>query len=463
MEGDVVVLKNRAALAEEAARRFATACRAAVSARGRFVVALSGGSTPLPVYRRLGEPPYRDDVPWEAVHLVWGDERHVPPSDSESNYGRARAALIDRVPIPASRVHPVPTDLPPEESAAAYSRELEEILGAEPIDLVLLGMGADGHVASIFPGTAAQYSPRRGAVAQWVPGLQSWRVSLTLAEINLARSVVVLVAGSTKAAAVADLRTGASGLPAARVRPAGGLTWLLDRDAASGPGLADLKHVAARAAVDEIQPGMIVGLGTGSTVRCVLDELARDLAAGRLAGVRGIATSDATTARASTLGIPLTTLDQHSRPDLAIDGADEIDGNLDLIKGGGGALLREKIVAKAARRFVVVADFGKKVDLLGTTVPLPIEVVPFGWTTHLEAIGAMGANASLRRTDQGTPYVTDGGHYILDCRFKAGIDDAAAVDIALRRPGVVETGLFLSLAHRVHVASPSGVETTDRA
>jgi len=220
----------------------------------------------------------------------------------------------------------------------------------------------------------------------------------------------------------------------------------------------ELKRAAARRAVDYVASGTVVGLGTGSTVRLLLELLGERLASGALRDVRAVPTSEDTASRCRALGVPLTTLDEHPRLALAIDGADEIGPRLDLIKGLGGALFREKLVALAARRFVVIADASKRVRKLGTRAPVPVEVVPFGWTTHLPFFESLGSTPALRRTADGEPFVTDEGHYVVDCRFARGIPDARAVARSLaRRPGVVEHGLFLGMARVAVVAGPRGV------
>jgi ribose 5-phosphate isomerase A len=205
-----------------------------------------------------------------------------------------------------------------------------------------------------------------------------------------------------------------------------------------------LKHAAARAAVQHVAPGMIVGLGSGSTAALVVEEIGRRLATGELRDIIGIPTSNATHHHALACGIPLDTLDRHLRVDLTIDGADEIDPQGRVIKGGGGALLREKIVAAHSARWIIVADPSKLVDRLGTRYPVPVEVVRFGWRGHLEALRELGAEPTLRLRDGEEPFVTDEGHYIIDARFPGGLADPAAVATRIRRrPGVVETGLFL--------------------
>lgn len=225
----------------------------------------------------------------------------------------------------------------------------------------------------------------------------------------------------------------------------------------------DLKRAAALCAIEYIASGTVIGLGTGSTVRPLLDLLSERLATGTLRDVVAVPTSEDTASRCRALGIPLTTLDAHQDLALMVDGADEIGPRLDLIKGLGGALLREKLVACAAKRFVVVADASKRVRKLGTKAPVPVEVVRFGWSTHLAFFGKLGAEPVLRRTAAGAPFVTDEGHYIVDCRFPHGIADPRAVARVLaRRPGIVEEGLFLGMAHVAVVADASGVKVLKR-
>jgi ribose 5-phosphate isomerase A len=221
----------------------------------------------------------------------------------------------------------------------------------------------------------------------------------------------------------------------------------------------DLKRSAALRAIDYVTSGTVIGLGTGSTVRPLLDLLAERLDTAALRDVLAVPTSEDTATRCRALGIPLTTLDEHPELALAVDGADEIGPRLDLIKGLGGALLREKLVARAAKRFVVVADASKRVRRLGTRSPVPVEVVRFGWSTHFAFFGKLGAEPALRRTADGTPFLTDEGHYIVDCRFPRGLSDPQAVARALaRRPGIVEDGLFLGMADVAVVAGASGVK-----
>lgn len=219
-----------------------------------------------------------------------------------------------------------------------------------------------------------------------------------------------------------------------------------------------LKRQAAERAVEFVESGMVIGLGTGSTARHVLELLSERLRAGELRNLVGVPTSRATERHALELGFPLATLDEEPRIDLTLDGADEVDPELRLIKGLGGALLWEKIVASASERVVIVVDEGKLVEELGAKAPLPVEVVPFGWTTHLGYLDLLGARATLRRNSAGEPFVTDGGHYLLDCQFEDGILEPERVERELRqRVGVVETGLFLDLADNVVVGGPNGI------
>ncbi|HEY7529219.1 MAG TPA: ribose-5-phosphate isomerase RpiA [Gemmatimonadota bacterium] len=235
--------------------------------------------------------------------------------------------------------------------------------------------------------------------------------------------------------------------------------------ATGGPPRADeLKRAAAERAAAMVEPGMALGLGTGSTAALAVEAIGRAVRAGSLPGVRGVPTSERTRELAREAGIPLTSLEETPGLDLTIDGADEVDPRLDLIKGGGGALLREKIVAVASRRNVIVVDEGKLVGRLGVRFALPVEVVRFGWRGAVAFLGGLGAAADLRRHRDGAPYVTDEGHYIVDCRFPGGIADAAALERSIRsRPGIVETGLFLGLASVVIVAGGDGVEVRERA
>ncbi|MGQ0456740.1 MAG: ribose-5-phosphate isomerase RpiA [Hyphomicrobium sp.] len=223
----------------------------------------------------------------------------------------------------------------------------------------------------------------------------------------------------------------------------------------------DWKRLAAERALQFVEPGMALGLGTGSTAAKFIDLLGAKVRAGL--DVVCVPTSEATRAQAAGLGIRLTTLDQTPALDLTIDGADEIDDELRLIKGGGGALLREKIVATASNRVVIIADHSKRVETLGA-FPLPLEVVPFGLASTQRLIADLAGDCgcegpiTLRSSPAGAPFVTDNGNYILDCAFEL-IDDPEALEDALKLiPGVVETGLFIGIADIGIIAGPKGVE-----
>lgn len=222
------------------------------------------------------------------------------------------------------------------------------------------------------------------------------------------------------------------------------------------------KREAGEAAAALVGPGMVVGLGTGSTVKHTIVELGRRV---RDEGLEmlGIPTSDASAALAQEGGIPLTDLDRHPEVDLTIDGADEFDPRLDLIKGGGGALTREKIVAKASRRMVVVADERKRVEHLGSTFALPVEVIALGKTPVLRFLETLGAEAALRRDPDGRLFLTDNGNPVIDAKWPR-IDEAAQLERTLDLyPGVVECGLFLDMCDTVYVAGPDGVDIVRRA
>ena len=204
--------------------------------------------------------------------------------------------------------------------------------------------------------------------------------------------------------------------------------------------------------------GMVVGLGTGSTADLFLQALGAAIKEGRVRNVRGVPTSRQSERRAQHMGIPLTTLSECPHPDVTIDGADEVAPNLDLIKGLGGALLREKMVAQDSKKLVIIADAGKAVAKLGTKAMLPVEVVQFAHEAQDAFLRSLGATPTLRRTGDAV-FVTDNGNYIYDCRFPEGIEDAGKLDLALRRrAGVVETGLFVGMAHVALVAGEGSVD-----
>ena len=225
----------------------------------------------------------------------------------------------------------------------------------------------------------------------------------------------------------------------------------------------DAKRRAAEAALPLLASGMAVGLGTGSTADFFLQALGEAIRAGTLRDVVGVPTSRQSEYRAAELGIPLTTLGKHPVLDVTVDGADEVDPDLQLIKGLGGALVREKIVAQNSRRFVIIADGSKTVPRLGTRSPLPVEVVPFAFEVQDRFFRSLGAEPTLRKVG-GMVFNTDNGNLIYDCRFPDGIADPAATERAiLDRAGVVGCGLFLNMATTVFVGTADGVTRRDRA
>ena len=223
------------------------------------------------------------------------------------------------------------------------------------------------------------------------------------------------------------------------------------------------KREAARRAIELVEPGMRLGLGTGSTARHFIELVGEKVAAGL--NVRCVATSEATATQAKALGIPLATLEELPELDLTVDGADEVDPALRLIKGGGGALLREKIVAAASKRMAVIVDRTKLVRCLGA-FPLPIEVVPFGLAAtrrHIEdRARELGLAGPIRLRGNSAPFVTDGGHYILDCSFEAITDPERLAEFLSQIPGVVEHGLFIGYARIAIIASADKVDVLTR-
>lgn len=227
----------------------------------------------------------------------------------------------------------------------------------------------------------------------------------------------------------------------------------------------ELKRQAAAKAVEFVEAGMRVGLGTGSTAAHFVDLLAARVREG-LSDIVGVPTSEATRAQAEKLGIKLATLDEFPVLDLTVDGADEIDAELRMIKGGGGALLREKIVATASEQVVIIADKSKLVETLGA-FPLPLEIVPFGLGATRNLVELLAADAgcegeiSLRMGADGKPFMTDSGNVILDCAF-GRIEDPEGLDDALKLvPGVVETGLFIGIADVAILSAADGIEVLE--
>jgi len=222
-----------------------------------------------------------------------------------------------------------------------------------------------------------------------------------------------------------------------------------------------LKRAAALRAIEYVEDGMVVGLGTGSTAYFVVEGLGARVAAGLR--IVGIPTSERTATQARKLNIQLATFAEHPHIDVTIDGADEVErGSLNLIKGLGGALLREKIVAAASERLVIVVDHDKLVDRLGDHTPVPVEVTQFGWQATAAAIERLGAKPELRHAHEDHAFITDGGNYILDCRF-GQIPDAKALECDIGMiVGVVESGLFVGRSSAVVVASAGGTEVLTR-
>ncbi|HZZ81404.1 MAG TPA: ribose 5-phosphate isomerase A [Gemmataceae bacterium] len=225
--------------------------------------------------------------------------------------------------------------------------------------------------------------------------------------------------------------------------------------------ILELKRAAAVRAAQQIESGMIVGLGSGSTSRLAVQAIGQRVREGLK--IIGIPTSEQTATQARALGISLSTLGDHPEIDLAIDGADEVElGTLNLIKGGGGNQLREKIVAVASRRFLIIVDERKVVHQLGSRAKVPVEVAQFGWQATARRLAKLNGNPVLRLSADNQPFVTDGGNYILDCAFGA-ISSPAALDRELNDVvGVVEHGLFIGVASQALVGAQEGIRVLDR-
>lgn len=250
---EIRTVDNQDVMSREAAKEFVELGRAAITARGCFVVALSGGSTPRAIYRVLVAPPLRDQIDWSKIEFFWGDERPVPPDHSDSNFGMARAELLEKVAPPKERIHRMEAERTDRDAAAReYEGEIARVFGVRPdgtppaFDLILLGMGPDGHTASLFPGTTALHERARWVVPNWVEKFHAERVTFTAPIINRAREIRFLVAGADKAP---SLRAVLEGPPDAEQFPsqlisgeAGRLVWLVDRAAA-----AELKSGGSRA------------------------------------------------------------------------------------------------------------------------------------------------------------------------------------------------------------------------
>ncbi|MCZ6469167.1 MAG: ribose-5-phosphate isomerase RpiA [Candidatus Dadabacteria bacterium] len=223
-----------------------------------------------------------------------------------------------------------------------------------------------------------------------------------------------------------------------------------------------LKKEAAISAVDFIESAMVLGLGTGSTTQFALEELGKRLKEGRLKDIVGICSSIQTEKRAKDLGIPIITFDEKQELDLTIDGADEVDPQLNLIKGGGGALLREKVLAQSSKRNIMIVDESKLSPMLGTRFPVPIEVIPFAWMPVANFIKSLGGDPVLRKKDDEKPYTTDQNNYILDSNFGpiSNLDELAHK--LGQEAGIVEFGLFLGTASEIIVATSNGIRYQKR-
>ena len=228
-------------------------------------------------------------------------------------------------------------------------------------------------------------------------------------------------------------------------------------DTTSPDPRVELWRAAALRAVEWVDSGMVVGLGTGRTAALAVRRIGERLRDGSLANVVGVPTSAATEAEARSLGIPLIDPLIPRQIDVTIDGADEVDGKLDLIKGAGGALFREKIVAQMSKREIIVVDESKLVTTLGERAPVPVEVVPFGWRSQVPYLESLGARVVVRQGSGSEPFLTDQGNLILDCRFGPIADSARLARGLEARAGVVAHGLFLGLATDIVVAGPAGV------
>jgi 6-phosphogluconolactonase len=236
---EVLIFADAAELAREAARRFAELAEAFTNDAGRFTVALSGGSTPKAMFQILAEKPFADSLPWRSIHFFWGDERCVPPEHAESNYRMANETLLSKAPVPRENIFRIPAeDEDHERAAAIYSETLQTFFAEEQpgFDLVFLGMGPDGHTASLFPGTTALCADGGVAAANYVDKLQSWRITLTADAINRARNVIFLVAGADKAPALKEVLEGPRNpiqYPSQLIMPShGALLWMIDEAAA---------------------------------------------------------------------------------------------------------------------------------------------------------------------------------------------------------------------------------------
>ncbi|NOQ81631.1 MAG: 6-phosphogluconolactonase [Methylophaga sp.] len=234
MKAEQKVMSDAQSLIEAATEQFVASARSAIAKRGVFHVALAGGSTPKGLYQKLATSPYVEQIDWSRVHLFFGDERCVLPTHDDSNFKMAREAMIDHIPIPQENVHRMPTEegVAPE-VAIRYGRTLADTLDGAPLDLVLLGLGPDGHIASLFPNTEALDVTDKMVTSLYVEKFDSWRATMTYSTINAARQVIVFIGGAAKAAIVKDITTDAvQGLPVQRLAPQGDYYWYMDKAAA---------------------------------------------------------------------------------------------------------------------------------------------------------------------------------------------------------------------------------------
>lgn len=236
---DVKIFEDEESLIRGAVERFINISELSIYKHGHFSVALSGGSTPKPIYEALGHADNRERLPWEKIHLFWGDERYVPPTHSDSNYWMVKESLLDHVPIPPENVHRVPAEMEIRMAALSYENELRGFFSGKwpRFDLVLLGMGDDGHTASLFPYSEGLNEGVRWFIANYAPYRESWRLTLTKNAINAARNIMVLVGGQSKAKMLAEVLVGPKSpaeKPIQLISPVNGeMTWLVDEAAAS--------------------------------------------------------------------------------------------------------------------------------------------------------------------------------------------------------------------------------------
>lgn len=234
MKAEQKILPDATSLITAAAEHFVSTARSAIAKRGVFYVALAGGSTPKGLYEKLASSPYIEQIDWARVHLFFGDERCVPATHDDSNFKMARQAMIDLIPIPAENVHRMPTESgDAADVAVRYADTMKTVMDGAPFDLVLLGLGPDGHIASLFPETPALEVTDTLTASLYVEKFDSWRVTITYPVINAARQVIVFIAGEAKAAIVKDITSDAvSGLPVQRLAPENDYYWFMDKAAA---------------------------------------------------------------------------------------------------------------------------------------------------------------------------------------------------------------------------------------